>query len=52
MRRGCEEIFDLIDHSIDKDFRRQQIHRRMVECNSTKGANMAQILKPELEEHN
>ena len=52
MSRGCEEIFDLIVHGIDKNFRRQQIHLRMVECSSTKGADLAEILKPELEKHN
>ena len=52
MSRGCEDIFDLIVHGIDKDFRGQQIHLRMVECNSTKGAALAQILIPELEKHN
>ena len=32
MSRGCEDIFDLIAHGIDKNFKRHQVHLRMLEC--------------------
>ena len=52
MSRVFENNFDLIVHGIDKDFRRELIHLRMVELNSSKAADLAEILKPELEKHN
>ena len=52
MRRGCESIFGLIAHGIDKNFKRHQVHDRMLECSSTKGVYLVAVPKPKLEMHN
>ena len=51
MSKGCEGIFDLILHGIDKNFKKHQLHLRMLECGSTRGVDLAGVLKPELEKH-
>ena len=51
MSRGCEDIFDLILHGIDKIFKKHQLHLRMPECGSTRGVDLVGVLKHELEKH-
>ena len=52
MSRGCQDIFHLIVHRIDANFKRHQVHLCMLECGSTRGLDLATVLKPELEKHN
>lgn len=50
MGRGCEEKFDLIAYGMDTNFKSNKIHLRMIECNSSIGVYLANVLRRELQQ--
>lgn len=52
MSGGYDDIFDLTAHGIDKTFKRIHVHLRMLEYSSTKGVDLAAVLKPEVRRRN
>lgn len=51
MARGCQDIFDLVAHGFDDNFKYQCIHIRMLECNETTGVVIAEMLRSEMTNH-
>lgn len=47
--RGCEDIFDLIGHGVDRDFKNSRGHLAPIQCNSTGGDSLFELLTDQLE---